>query len=73
MAAYNDHYPLIIDPVVKLDYSTYLGGTEGWNDIAVDTSGCAYVSGQTCSPDFPTENAYNSTYAGGCDAFVTKL
>ncbi|MFW9888582.1 MAG: SBBP repeat-containing protein [Candidatus Thorarchaeota archaeon] len=56
-------------------YSTYVGG--GGNDrepsIGVDSSGNAYVTGYTSSPDFPIVNAYNSTYAGEWDCFVFKL
>jgi hypothetical protein len=58
----------------SLIYSTYLGGNE-WdygNGIAVDNSGCAYVTGYTNSADFPTENPYQ-TDQGDWDAFVTKL
>jgi hypothetical protein len=64
-----------------LVYSTYLGGSS--NDlshaIAVDTSGDAYVTGSTCSTDFPTTPAALETqyHGGDCsyggDAFVTKL
>ncbi|MFH1373197.1 MAG: SBBP repeat-containing protein [bacterium] len=55
-------------------YSTYLGGNnyESGHGIAVDSSGAAYVTGATASPDFPTENPYQ-TYQGGYDAFITKL
>ena len=43
--------------------------------IAVDSSGCAYVTGYTASADFPTTpGAFDRTYGGGTyDAFVTKL
>ncbi|MBU8933895.1 MAG: SBBP repeat-containing protein [candidate division Zixibacteria bacterium] len=59
----------------SLLYSTYLGGcfVEQGHAIAVDTSGCAYVAGFTSSSNFPTENAYQADYAGGFDAFVTKI
>jgi hypothetical protein len=69
-----------------LVYSTYLGGSgtsgcafydEGFG-IAVDGSGDAYVTGTTCSTNFPvTTDAYqtvnNSTKASPENAFVTKL
>ncbi len=61
----------------KLDYSTYLGGndTQSGYAIAVDETGCAYITGVTTSPDFPTVNPYPST-PGSPDsprAFVVKL
>ncbi len=70
--------------VTKLDptgsgivYSSYLGGSdnEGWQEsIAVDASGSAYVTGYTSSTDFPTTpGAFDTTFDGGGDAFVTKL
>jgi len=55
-------------------YSTYLGGY-GWdcgNDIAVDGSGSAYVTGTTYSTDFPTLNPYQTDQPYE-DVFVTKL
>ena len=58
-----------------LVYSTYLGGSgfEQGSDIAVE-GGNAYVTGPTDSPDFPTTpGAYDTTYNGGGDAFVTKI
>ncbi|MEZ2232093.1 SBBP repeat-containing protein [Microcoleus sp.] len=57
-------------------YSTYLGGSgnEIGHDIAVDSSGNAYVLGRTTSTEFPTKNAVQATYGGGAnDAFVIKL
>ena len=58
-----------------LVYSTFLGGGTddyGWS-IIVDSSGSAFVAGQTSSADFPvTPGAFDTTYEGG-DAFVTKL
>jgi hypothetical protein len=59
-----------------LVYSTYLGGTshDMANDIAVDASGSAYVTGWTGSFDFPTANPFQPANHGpGHDAFVTKL
>ena len=59
----------------SLLYSTYLGGdvtTRGFA-IAVDLRGNAYVTGQTFSTNFPTKNAFDSTFNGIGDAFVTKI
>ena len=59
-----------------LVYSTYLGGSEDdWGyGIAIDASGCAYVTGTTGSSNFPTTpGAFQTTYGGNRDAFVTKL
>ena len=59
-----------------LGYSTYLGGSgadDGYG-IAVDGAGSAYVTGVTDSADFPTTaGAFDTTFNGGTDAFVTKL
>lgn len=58
-----------------LIFSTYLGGSaddEG-RGIAIDDSGNSYIIGSTNSSDFPMKNAYNSTYGGNQDVFVTKL
>ena len=60
----------------SLIYSTYLGGI---NDeyamcIDIDKSGSAYLTGFTCSVDFPTVNAFDSDFNGNySDAFVTKF
>jgi len=59
----------------SLVYSTYLGGSGadiGYG-IAIDSTGAAYVTGQTSSTNFPTHGAYQSSLAGAQDAFVTKL
>ena len=56
-----------------LIYSTYLGGTDNdyGNGIAVDTSGNAYVTGQTSSDRFP--GASQPGPLGEADAFVAKI
>ena len=71
---YDRRYPLVIDP--HLAYSTYLGGvSEDWgSSIAVDAAGSPYVTGYTISSDFPTTaGAFDTTFNGSGDAFVTKL
>lgn len=60
----------------SLSYGTFLGGS---NDdfgraIAVDSQGRAYVTGGTYSRDFPISvGAFQRTYHGNEDAFVTRL
>lgn len=58
-----------------LFYSTFLGGNT--NDqgraIAVDSSGAAYVAGDTSSEDFPIVNAAQPNFGGAADVFVTKI
>ena len=67
-----------------LVYSTYLGGSGAipggsilWGDrgdgLTVDSSGDAYVTGVTYSPDFPvTQGAFQTTNSGQ-SVFVSKL
>jgi Abnormal spindle-like microcephaly-assoc'd, ASPM-SPD-2-Hydin/Beta-propeller repeat len=69
--------------VTKLDptgsillYSTYLSGSvkDKLHGLAVDSSGNAYVSGETKSPDFPTTSgAFQTTLTGSTNAVVSKL
>jgi len=69
-------------------YCTFLGGTMGSSDnpgsqafgVAIDSSGQAYITGWTDSPDFPTTAGAFQTKCGtdgNCnglwDAFVSKL
>jgi hypothetical protein len=58
-----------------LVYSSYLGGsgTDAGMGIAVDALGNAYVTGQTCSQDFPLAAPLQATAGGNCDAFVSKV
>jgi hypothetical protein len=74
LATYDRSIPLVIDPVIT--YSTYLGGSADdfpiWSDI--DHAGNFYVTGSTTSADFPTtRKAFQPTFGGEEDAFVTKL
>lgn len=56
-------------------YSTFLGGSgdEEGKGVAVDTSGNAYIVGQTSSANFPTASPAQGTSGGGSDAFLTKF
>ncbi|HEV2381740.1 MAG TPA: SBBP repeat-containing protein [Terriglobia bacterium] len=57
-------------------FSTYLGGNgqDQAFGLALDNSGNIYVTGGTQSADFPTTpGAFQSTYGGSGDAFLSKL
>ncbi|MBP6822239.1 MAG: SBBP repeat-containing protein [Acidobacteria bacterium] len=79
----NDAFIAKIDPAgSELIYSTYLGSTftdnngfdERGLDIAVDSSGSVYVTGQVLKNDFPTVMPAQADYGGGLsDAFVVKI
>ena len=63
----------------EIVYSTYLGGP-GINEItqgigiAADTEGNVYVTGYTSSYAFPTTvSAYDRSFNGSFEAFVTKI
>jgi hypothetical protein len=61
-----------------LVYSTYLGGSlrDACEDLAIDSAGNAYVTGDTESNNFPTANAFQSANGGTVllqDAYVTKI
>jgi|GEM_PF-3423386 len=59
----------------SITYSTYIGG--GGNDygrgIAVDSSGYAYITGETASNNFPLAGTTTAYGGGSYDVFVTKL
>lgn len=56
-------------------WSTYLGGsgTDEGRSIAVDSTGHAHVAGATTSQTFPVKSAFQSTFAGTQDGFLTRL
>lgn len=60
-----------------LIYGTYLGGgleSDRATAIALDSAGNAYVTGQTESAPFPTTTgAFDNSFNGGEDTFVTKF
>ena len=56
-------------------WSSYLGG-DGWEageGVDTDPSGNVIVVGKTLSSDFPIPGAFDTTYAGGYEGFVTKI
>jgi Beta-propeller repeat/FG-GAP-like repeat len=73
----SDAFVTKLDPAGSaLVYSTYLGGanTDVSYAIAVDDAGDAYVTGYTFSSNFPTTaGAFQTTFVGLVDVFVTKL
>ena len=75
---YDHRLPLVIDPT--LVYSTYFGGsgTDEARGIVVDSTGNAYICGNTSSTVFPIFNALQPVFGGGSfggarDVFVTKF
>jgi hypothetical protein len=58
-----------------LVYSTYLGGSvsDHGNAIALDSAGDTYLTGSTCSTDFPTVSPLQAGLKGACDGFVAEL
>jgi hypothetical protein len=59
-----------------LVFSTFLGGAERdrGEEIVLDATGAPVVAGHTFGTDFPaTPGAYDTTFAGESDAYVTKL
>jgi len=57
-----------------LEYSTYLGGGGDWGQgITIDTSGSAYVVGNTSAINFPLKNPIQSSLVGGPNGFITKF
>jgi hypothetical protein len=76
VGAYDPSKPLVIDPTLVLDYSTYFGGS-GTEDsalgIALDASDYVYLAGRTTSANFPTAGAFQPASAGGQDGYLVKL
>ncbi|MFN0123290.1 MAG: SBBP repeat-containing protein, partial [Blastocatellia bacterium] len=82
-----DAFVTKVDSAGAIVYSTFLGGGDAGNtlsddygsDIAVDSSGQAYIAGLTTSTDFPVRNAYQPRGAALndngdiFDGFVSKI
>lgn len=61
---YDRRHPLVIDPVFKLLYASYLGGVhdDQVGAMVLDAQGNAYVVGNSGSEDWPVSgNAYQAT------------
>ena len=75
LGAYDPTRPLTIDPTIS--YSGYIGGngTDQGNAIAVDSTGAAYVVGETGSDasSFPTLVGPDLSFNASSDAFVAKV
>ena len=75
LAGQKNAFALKLSPAGNsLVYSTYLGGngSDSGNGIAVDTTGNAYVVGDTSSITFPATGVQKGN-RGSQDAFVAKL
>ncbi len=70
---YNHSYPLVIDPLI---YSTYLGesGIDKITEITTDKFDNIIAVGSTDAATYPVAiGAYDTTFNGGLDGFVTKF
>ena len=59
----------------SLRWASYLGGAgddDGFT-VATDATQSVFVTGRTEASGFPTKSAYQDTYQGNGDAFVTKM
>ncbi len=58
-----------------LIYTATIGGAgdDIANGIAIDSTGAAFLTGQTSSNDFPVKNAFQAQTAGNTDAFLLRL
>jgi hypothetical protein len=76
-----DGYIAKLDPDGKLVYSTHLGGNDATvaDAVTLDSTGNAYITGQTSSSDFPVIGGFQYRYGGNGraltagDAFVARV
>jgi len=56
-------------------YSSFIGGsgTDRGSGVVVDGNGIAYVAGYGASPDFPTQDPFQTGFGGSFDAFIAKF
>ena len=75
-AKLSDAFVMILNSdASSLLFSAYLGGRDNdfGNAIAVDTTGNAYIAGQTQSTNFPTVTPWQSHRIGTNDMFIAKI
>jgi hypothetical protein len=72
-----DVFVSVLNPTLdSLSYATFVGGTsdDRGDAIALDDASNIYLTGGASSSDFPTTTgAYDTTYNGGGDVFVSVL
>lgn len=75
----SDVFIIKLNPDGEFEYTTFLGGKSAECDysyckLALDNNGNVYITGYTSSSDFPiSDNAFDKTYNGSHDAFLSKL
>ena len=75
LPAYDKRYPLVIDPVFKLLYSTYLGGVHDdvVGGMVLDANGNAYVVGHSGSEDWPVSGNAVQTRRKNLGVYVRNV
>jgi len=71
----SDGFLLELDSTGGIVWDTYIGGTQIDYALAIvgDGAGSRFVAGYTSSSDFPVANPYQSSFAGGYDAFICRF